>query len=229
MSRRSIHIPNELYDYILEVSLREPSILKELREETSKLNNALMQISPDQGQFMSMLVKIIGAKRTLDIGTYTGYSSLCVALSMPEDSITITCEVSEVSAEIARRYWEKAGISDKIDLRMGFADKTLDSLITEGAENSFDFIFIDADKLGYDSYYEKSLKLLRQGGLIAIDNVFLAGFVLGPEYDKGENPPKISDSNVRSVMGLNAKIKKDDRVEISMLPIGDGMTLVRKL
>ena len=164
-----------LYEYMLSASLREHDALIELREETAKDPSAIMQIPPEQGQFMALLVKMLGAKKTLEIGTYTGYSTLSVALAMPDNSITVTCDINSEWADIGSKYWENAGVKNKIDLRIGPALDTLDELINQGQKDVFDFSFIDADKINYDGYYERSLKLLRPGGLIAIDNVFLFG------------------------------------------------------
>ena len=183
MSRRTEALTDELYDYILDVSLREPLILRELREETGALEKAQMQISPEQGQFMALLVQLIGARRTLEVGTFTGYSALVVALALPADGRVIACDVSEEWTSIGRRYWRKAGVADKIDLRLAPALETLDGLLRDGHQGHFDFAFIDADKPNYDAYYERCLVLLRAGGLIAIDNVLWGGSVARPAQD----------------------------------------------
>jgi predicted O-methyltransferase YrrM len=219
MSKNITKVTDDLYDYILAVSLREPEILKRLREETLKDNMSLMQISPDQGQFMALLVKLIGARKSLDIGTYTGYSALSVALAMPDDSVTVACDYRTEWTDIAQRYWREAGVAQKIDLRLGPALATLDNLISNGGAGTFDFIFIDADKENYDNYYEKGLILLRHGGLIGIDNVLWFGDVI----DLNNH-----DFSTRAIRHMNDKLKNDDRVDISLIPIGDGLTLARK-
>ncbi len=188
-----------------------------------------MQIPPEQGQFMALLVKMIGAKKTLEVGTYTGYSALSVALAMPDDSTTITCDINETWTAIAQDFWQKAEVANKIDLRLGAALETLDQLLDEGHENSFDFAFIDADKSNYDGYYEKALRLLRAGGVMAIDNVFLFGSVVDPTLLDDTMRGRIADTDILAIHTLNSKIKHDKRVDISMLPVADGLTLVRKL
>jgi predicted O-methyltransferase YrrM len=194
--------------------------LSKLREETSRDPMHMMQISPEQGQFMSLLVKLIGAQRSIEIGVYTGYSSLCVAMAMPETGKMVACDVSEEWTSIARRYWEEAGVSLKIDLCLAPATQTLDRLLDRGGERgAYDFAFIDADKENYDAYYERCLKLLRSGGLLCIDNVFWGGRVAKPE---------ISDRETKTIRALNKKIRTDERVDLSMIPIGDGLMLVRK-
>lgn len=228
MEKSDIQISKELYEYILSVSLRENDALRGLREVTAKDPSAIMQIPPEQGQFMALLVKMLGAKKTLEIGTYTGYSTLSVALAMPDNSITITCDINSEWANIGKKFWKEAGVENKIDLRIGPALDTLDGLLNDNQENTFDFSFIDADKINYDGYYEKSLKLLRPGGLIAIDNVFLFGSVVDPELLDGDLKTRISDSDILAMRSLNEKIKHDERIDLSMLPIADGLTLVRK-
>lgn len=229
MEKSDIQISKGLYEYILSVSLREHDSLRRLREVTAKDPNAVMQIPPEQGQFMALLVKILGAKKTLEIGTYTGYSTLSTALAMPDDGITITCDINSEWADIGKDYWKEAGVENKIDLRIGLALDTLDELINDKQENTFDFVFIDADKINYDKYYEKSLKLLRFGGVIAIDNVFLFGSVVDPELLDEDLKTRISSSDILAMHSLNEKIKHDKRVDLSMLPMADGLTLVRKI
>ncbi|MFN2229894.1 MAG: class I SAM-dependent methyltransferase, partial [Anaerolineae bacterium] len=207
-----------LYDYMLDVSLREPDVLRQLREETARHVMAECQISPEQGQFMALLVKLIGAKRTLEIGVFAGYSAAWVALALPDDGQVIACDVSEEWTAIARRYWKKAGIADKIDLLLAPAVETLESLVQTGQENSFDFAFIDADKANYDAYYEYCLKLVRPGGLIALDNTLAQGRVL----------TDLTSEYARAVRALNEKLHADTRVDISLVPIADGLTLARK-
>lgn len=219
MSRQTINLTEELRDYLVSVSIREPEILKELRDETAKLDNANMQISSEQGQFMYLLLKMLNAKRTLEIGTFTGYSALWTAKALPEDGKVIACDVSEEWTSIAKKYWEKAGFSEKIDLRIAPAEETLQQLIDNGRVEQFDFAFIDADKTGYDTYYEQCLQLLRPGGLIALDNVLRHGRILN------ENS---SDPGTIAMRALNEKIHQDERVDISMVPISDGLTLARK-
>ena len=228
MEKSDIQISKGLYEYILSVSLREHDALRRLREVTAKDPSAIMQIPPEQGQFMALLVKILGAKKAIEIGTYTGYSTLSVALAMPDNSITVTCDINSEWANIGRNYWKEAGVENKIELRIGPALDTLDGLINDGQENTFDFAFIDADKINYDGYYERSLKLLRPGGIIAIDNVFLFGSVVDPGLLDEDLKTRISDSDILAVRSLNKKLKHDERVDLSMLPIADGLTLVRK-
>jgi caffeoyl-CoA O-methyltransferase len=219
MANRSLDLTDQVYDYLLEVSLREHPVLARLREETAELPLSIMQIAPEQGQFMRLLVQILGAKRCLEIGTFTGYSSLSVALGLPADGQIIACDVSVDFTEIALRYWAEAGVADKIDLRLGPAIETLDDLLKEGASGSFDFAFIDADKENYLPYYERCLKLIRPGGLIAVDNVLWNGSVADPEK---------TDADTQAIRELNQKLRDDERVDISMVPIGDGLTLARK-
>ena len=219
MANRSLDLTDQVYDYLLEVSLREHPVLARLREETAELPLSVMQIAPEQGQFMRLLVQILGAKRCLEIGTFTGYSSLSVALGLPADGQIIACDVSVDFTEIALRYWAEAGVADKIDLRLGPAIETLDDLLKEGASGSFDFAFIDADKENYLPYYERCLKLIRPGGLIAVDNVLWNGSVVDPEK---------TDADTLAIRELNQKLRDDERVDISMVPIGDGLTLARK-
>ncbi len=216
MSNRTLSMTDALYDYLLAVSAREPEILRRQREETARLPNAGMQIGPEQGQFMALLIELIGARRTLEVGVFTGYSSLAVALALPPDGRVVACDVSEEWTAIARRYWAEAGVAGKIELRLGPAVETLDALLAEGQADGFDFAFIDADKENYDRYYERALRLVRRGGLIAIDNVLWGGRVADPEA-QGES--------VAVIRALNAKLHRDERVALSLLPIGDGLTL----
>ncbi len=211
---------NELYNYILSVSLKEPEILKKLRLETEGYKeHYMMQISPDEGEFMAFLITLTGAKKTLDIGVFTGYSSLRVALSLPSDGKVVACDMCRKWTSIAERYWKEAGVYHKINLRLGPAQDTLEKLISCGEGETFDFAFIDADKTGYDIYYEQCLKLLRPGGLIAIDNVLRGGRVLE------ENP---EDKGTAVIKKLNEKIYRDCRVIMTLVPIADGITLVMK-
>jgi len=219
MSNESIGLSDELHDYLLSVSLREPEIMRRLREETAEHPKSKMQIAPEQGQFLQFLVRLIGARRTLEIGVFTGYSALAVADVLPSTGTLVACDISEEYTRTARRYWREAGVDDRIDLRLAPADETLDALLDDGQAGTFDFSFIDADKERYDTYYEQSLQLLRPGGVIALDNVFRGGRVTDPEVD---------DESVRAVQRLNEKICDDDRVALSMLPLADGVTLAMK-
>lgn len=219
MARRTINLTDSLYDYLIASSVREPPLLARLREETSKLDMAMMQISAEQGQFMRLLIEAIGARRTIEVGTFTGYSSLAVALSLPDEGRILACDVNHEWTAVARRYWAEAGIAHKIDLRLAPARDTLDALIGAGEKGRYDFAFIDADKKNYDAYYERCLVLLRSGGLLTIDNVLWNGKVIDPAAD---------DEDTRAIRALNAKIAKDERVSVSLVPIGDGLTLARK-
>lgn len=219
MANATQNLSPELYDYLKAVSLREPAVLRELRETTYQLDKAIMQISPEQGQFMRLLAQLIGAKNCIEVGVFTGYSTLSVALGLPDDGEIIACDVSEEWTAIARKYWEKAGQAHKIKLHLAPAQKTLQQLLDAGRANDFDFAFIDADKVNYDIYYELCLKLVRPGGLIVIDNVLWEGKVLDPN---------IVDPDTNSFQALNKKLLTDERVDISMLPMSDGVTLARK-
>lgn len=229
MEKSDIQVFKGLHEYILSSSLREHPVLKALRERTAKDPRAIMQIPPEQGQFMALLIKIMSAKRLLEIGTFTGYSTLSMALAIPKNGRIIACDLSTEWTDIGKEYWQQAGIADKIDLRIAPALDTLDALIAEHQQDSFDFAFIDADKVNYDGYYEKTLTLLRPGGVIAIDNVFLFGSVINADVLDKDLRAAISDTDIQAIQALNAKIKKDKRVDLSMLPIADGLTLVRKL
>ncbi len=219
MSKQTLGLENHIYHYLLSVSIREPDVLTKLRQETANHPRHIMQISPEQGQFMALLVQLMGAKKALEIGVFTGYSSLVVALALPPEGKMVACDVSEEYTSIARRYWEQAGVAHKIDLRIAPAIATLDKLIAAGETDTFDFAFIDADKSSYDDYYERALKLIRPGGLIAIDNVLWSGQVADS---------KIQDNRTKKIRALNEKLHKDERVTLSMVPIADGLTLVRK-
>ena len=219
MSNRTLFLSEELYDYMRSVSLREPEILRRLREETSRDPMARMQISPEQGQFMSLLIKVLGARRALEVGVFTGYSSLCVAQALPPDGKLIACDLSKKWTDVARRYWREGGVAEIVELHLAPAIETMDGLLAHHEAGKFDFVFIDADKDNYDGYYERALSLLRAGGLMAIDNVFWGGRVADPG-EKGKD--------TLAVRALNEKIREDKRVDVSMLPIGDGLTLARK-
>lgn len=219
MTNKSLNLSERLYDYLLAVSLREPESLVQLRQETDQHPLSNMQIAPEQGQFMALLVRLIGATRAIEIGVFTGYSALAVALALPSTGELIACDVNEEYTAIARRYWQKAGVADKIDLRLAPALETLDQLLQTGQAATFDFVFIDADKENYLNYYERSLQLLRPGGLIAIDNVLWYGQVADPD---------VQDSSTTAIRAFNAAIHHDERVVLSMIPIGDGLTLAMK-
>ncbi|MCX7594365.1 MAG: class I SAM-dependent methyltransferase [Fischerella sp.] len=219
MANKTLGLEKHLYDYLLSVSLREPEVLTKLRQETAQHPMAVMQIAPEQGQLMALLVKLIGAKKTLDIGVFTGYSSLVVALALPPDGKVIACDVDEEYTSIARRYWQQAGVANKIELHIAPAVETLEKLLAAGETETFDFAFIDADKSNYDLYYELALQLVRRGGLIAIDNVLWSGQVADPQ---------VQDLRTNKIRALNQKLHQDQRVTISILPIADGLTLAMK-
>jgi predicted O-methyltransferase YrrM len=219
MSAATIAMTEALYGYLLRTTVREPDVLLRLRSETAKLPTGGMQISPEQGQLMRLLVELIGARRTLEVGVFTGYSSTCVALALPADGKLVACDVSEEWTNIARRYWREAGVVDKIELHVQPAQRTLDALIAAGESGRFDFAFIDADKTAYDAYYERCLTLLRPGGLLAVDNALWDGAVA----DDGDQR-----DNTRAIRALNAKMASDPRVSSSLVPIGDGLHLARK-
>jgi predicted O-methyltransferase YrrM len=212
-------ITDSLWDYMRRVTLREPSILRRLREETASQPQANMQISPEQGQFMALLIHLLNARKTLEIGVFTGYSSLSVALALPDDGRVIACDVNEEWTSIARRYWREAGVERKIDLRLKPALATLDDLIATGQGGQFDFAFIDADKENYANYFERALVLVRPGGLIAIDNVLWYGRVIDPA---------VKDADTKAIRAFNEKLHGDERVWLSMLPVRDGLTLACK-
>ena len=220
MSSRTIVMTDALNDYVHAHSLREPDVLRALREETAKHPRAVMQISPEQGQFMALLAKLIGAKNCIEVGVFTGYSSLSVALALPPGGTIVACDVSEEWTAIARRYWKLAGVDGNIALKLAPAQETLDALLAAGGAGKYDFAFIDADKTNYLAYYERILKLLRRGGLIAIDNTLWSGKVA----DAAEN-----DADTASLRALNEFVHHDARVDMSLLPVGDGLTLARKI
>jgi predicted O-methyltransferase YrrM len=201
------------------VSVREPAILRRLREETASNPQAVMQIPPEHGQFLALLMQLMGARRTLEIGVFTGYSSLAVALALPHDGTILACDVSEEYTSVARRYWKEAGVDHMIDLRIRPALETLKDLITQRQHNRFDFAFIDADKANYEGYYEYALELIRPGGLIAIDNVLWHGAVVDPQAN---------DADTLAIRALNKKLHGDTRINLSMLPVSDGLTLCYK-
>ena len=219
MSTRTIQLTDALHAYLLEYSLREAPLLRRLREETAALPRANMQIAPEQGQFMQLLLRLMGARRCLEIGTFTGYSSLAMALSLPEDGEVVTCDLSEDWTAMARRFWEAAGVARRIRLELGPAEDTLNRLVSEGESGLFDFAFIDADKVSYATYYDLCLRLLRPGGLIAVDNTLWGGSVADPSA---------TDSDTLAIREFNRLLRDDPRIDLSLVPIGDGLTLARK-
>jgi O-methyltransferase len=219
MTRRTSHLSEELYAYLLDISLRELPVMRRLREETASMEQANMQIGPEQGQFMALLIELIGARSVLEVGTFTGYSALAMAVALPENGALVACDVSEEWTAIGRRYWEEAGVAHKIELRLAPALETLDALLAEGRAGTFDFAFIDADKEGYDAYYERALELVRLGGLIALDNTLWEGKVADPAA---------TDVDTEAIRAINAKLALDERVTLSLITVGDGLTLARK-
>ncbi|HET6632190.1 MAG TPA: class I SAM-dependent methyltransferase [Rhodanobacteraceae bacterium] len=219
MSRRNAFIPEAIEDYLQQHALREPELLAELRRQTAEMPQANMQICAEQGQLMALLVALMGARRCIEVGVFTGYSSLAVALVLPADGHLLACDVSEEWTNIARGYWQRAGVGDKIDLKLGPAADTLQQAIDAGQSGRYDFAFIDADKGGYASYYELVLTLLRPGGLVAVDNTLWSGRVA----DAGKN-----DDSTLAIRAFNDRLHADQRVDLSLLPIGDGLTLARK-
>lgn len=219
MASRNAFLPEAIQQYIIETTLRDLPVLRDLREETAKLPNAGMQTGADQVQLLQLLVRAIGARRCIEVGVFTGYSALGVALALPDDGRILACDVSEEYTAIGRRYWARAGVAHKIDLRLAPAVLTLDEAIRGGESGSFDFAYIDADKSGYDGYYERVLQLLRPGGLITIDNVLWSGEVVHAGA---------IDPDTAALRALNEKIGKDERVDASLVPIGDGLLIVRK-
>jgi caffeoyl-CoA O-methyltransferase len=219
MSSRNNNIPEHINAYILDNSLRDRAELKALRDETAQMPMAGMQISPDQGQFMALLVKATGAKLAIEVGTFTGYSALVVAGALPADGKLVACDVSEEFTSVGRPHWEKAGLTDKIDLRLGPAVDTLDAMIAAGENGQYDMAFIDADKENYGLYYERCLILLRFGGLILVDNVLWDGRVA----DEAEQ-----DESTQAIRALTKKMHADERIDFSLLPVGDGLSLAVK-
>ncbi len=218
MSSRSINVDDRVSDYLTQSS-REPGVLKSLRSETASLPMARMQISPEQGKFLGLLVELVGARRIVEVGVFTGYSSLSMALALPADGQIIACDVNAEWTSIASRHWEEAGVAHKLDLRLAPALETLDELIAQDQAGSFDLVFIDADKENYGNYYEKSLTLLRAGGLIVVDNVLWSGRVADES---------IRDTETEAIRALNERAKSDSRVTSSLVPVGDGVLLARK-
>ncbi len=220
MSNRTLSLDDGLYRYLVDVSVRETPLQRRLREETAKLEMARMQIAPEQGQFMALLVALMGARRTLEVGVFTGYSALSVAAALPEDGRVVACDVNEEWTSLARRYWKEAGVEEKIDLRLGPAAETLGSLIEGGERGNFDFAFIDADKENYGRYFELCLDLVRPGGLIAVDNTLWSGNVI----DSADQ-----SNDTKSIRAFNEALRNDSRIRLSLVPIGDGLTLALKL
>ncbi len=219
MSNRTLNLDDRLYDYLQAVSLREPAVLAHLRAETASLPMAAMQISPEQGQFMALLVRLMGARRCLEVGTFTGYSALACALALPEGGELVALDMSAEWTAIAKRYWAEAGVTGRIRLQLGPAGDSLRQLRQDGGQETFDFMFIDADKPGYADYVEQGFHLLRAGGLIVIDNVLWSGKVA----DSGS-----TDADTVALRRLNEALRDDPRFDLSMLPVGDGLTLLRK-
>ena len=220
MSNKTFTLSDDLYAYLFDNSVREPDILRRLREETARDSMARMQIAPEQGQLMQLLVRLMGARRYLEVGVFTGYSSLAVALALPADGRILACDVSDTWTRVARRYWAEAGVAGKIDLRLAPAQQTLEGLIAAGAGGSFDFVFIDADKTSYKAYYERALTLIRVGGLIAIDNTLWEGRVADPTA---------RDADTQAIRDFNRHLRDDRRVQQCLIPIGDGLSLALKL
>jgi predicted O-methyltransferase YrrM len=218
MSARTLKLDDTLYDYVLDHSLREHPEQTALRQATKSHRYAGMQISPEQGQLMALLVRSIGARQAIEVGVFTGYSALTVALALPEDGRLLACDISDEFTRVGRPHWEAAGVAHKIELKLAPALTTLDARLAAGAAGQYDFAFIDADKTAYDGYYERCLKLLRPGGLIAIDNVLWGGNVARPSQD----------ADTTALQALNIKLHADARIDLSLLPIGDGLTLARK-
>ena len=218
MGKQTLNLDDTLYDYLLAVSLRDNSIQKQLREQTDRLEMGIMQISADQAQFMMLLLKLINAKRVIEIGTFTGYSALVMANALPDDGVIVACDINEEWTSMGKHYWEQAGVSQKIDLRLAPALDTLKQLINDGQKETFDAAFIDADKINMLNYYEYCLKLVRSGGLIMLDNVLWGGSVADPNKQ---------DDDTRAIRATNQFLLQDERVDISLVPVGDGLTLAR--
>jgi O-methyltransferase len=214
-----IELSQPVLQYVRDHSLRDNDILRELREETSKLPLRTMQIPPEQGQLLYLLARLMGARKTLEVGVFTGYSTLCTALALPANGRVVACDLSEEWVSIGRRYWERAGVASRIEVRLGDARRTLEALLADSQQGTFDFAFIDADKESYDHYYELALKLIRPGGLIVLDNTLWSGLVAKPE---------VSDPETDSLRRINARLLRDERVDLSMLPFADGLTLALK-
>ncbi|ROR35014.1 class I SAM-dependent methyltransferase [Inmirania thermothiophila] len=219
MSRESIGMGEAVTAYLRRYGVREPPLLARLREETAAMPEARMQIAPEQGALLALLARLLGARRTIEVGVFTGYSSLWVALALPADGCLVACDVSERYTAVARRYWAEAGVAERVDLRLGPALQTLEAMLAAGKAGRYDLAFIDADKPGYPAYYERCLALLRPGGLVAVDNVLWGGGVADPAQD---------DADTVALRAFNAHVAADERVDAVMVPVGDGMTLARK-
>ncbi|MRW85907.1 SAM-dependent methyltransferase [Pseudoduganella sp. FT26W] len=218
MSNRTLNLTDTLYDYVLAHSLREHPAQTALRAATRGHERASMQISPEQGQFMALLVELMGARNAIEVGVFTGYSALSVALALPPEGRLVACDISDEYTSVARPFWQQAGVADKIDLRLAPALETLQSLLADGEAGLYDFAFIDADKVSYDAYYESCLQLVRPGGLIVLDNTLREGKVTA----------RADNDDTAALQALNIKLREDHRVDISLLPISDGVTLARK-
>ncbi len=219
MSQSTLSLTPDVHRYMLDHSLRESAILARLRSVTATMPGAQMQIAPEQGQFLQLLVRTLGARRCIEVGTFTGYSSLAVALALPGDGRLVACDVSHEWTQVARQFWREAGVDSRIDLRLQPALVTLGQLLADGHAGAFDFAFIDADKPNYCAYYERVLALLRPGGLICVDNVLWDGAVADPS---------VNDANTQALRAFNDLVHRDERVDLSMIPIGDGLTVLRK-
>jgi predicted O-methyltransferase YrrM len=221
MSNETLMLTPQVYDYLVRQGVREPSVLRDLREATARQAGAAagMQIAPEQGAFMAMLVSLIGARKTLDVGVFTGYSAAAVALALPDDGTVVACDISDKWSGLAREYWDKAGVADKIDLRIAPATQTMDALVDASESGTFDFIFLDAEKTEYEAYYKRALVLARPGGLIAVDNVLWSGRVADDT---------VMDADTVAIRVFNEMVRHDDRVTLSMVPIADGLTLAQK-
>jgi predicted O-methyltransferase YrrM len=219
MANQTIGLSDDLAAYVVRVGTREPEVLARLREETAALPQHDMQIAPEEGAFLALLVELMQARRCIEVGTFTGYSSIAIALALPDNGRLVCCDVSEDWTSLARTYWDEAGVAAKIDLRVAPATETLDQLLEDGQEATYDFAFVDADKTGYDGYYERLLRLVRPGGLIALDNTLWGGQVLDEGTDDADN---------RALQALNAKLAGDERITLCLLPVADGVTLARR-
>ena len=219
MSNRTTAVTESLHEYLLQVSLREPDVLARLRAETARLPEARMQIAPEQGQFMALLLQIMGARRVIEVGTFTGYSALAMALALPPDGRLIACDISHEWVDMGRRFWREAGVDDRIETRIGPALDSLQALRGEAEAGHWDFLFVDADKTAYIDYYEASLELLRPGGVVAVDNTLWHGAVADP---------RDQDEDTEAIRVFNRHVHADERVDLSLVPIGDGLSLARK-
>ena len=219
MSTQTLNMTDSLHDYLVRNLVRETPLLARLRKETARMPDAQMQISPEQGALLNLLVKLVRARRIIEVGTFTGYSSLCMAAALPEDGHLLACDVNAETTAVARRYWKEAGVEARIELKLQPGLRTLDELIAEGEATLFDFAFVDADKPNYSGYYDRLMRLLHPGGLIAVDNTLWSGRVADPD-DTSES--------TRAIREFNARVMADERVDVSLVPIGDGLTLIRK-